>query len=98
MVRLALKGEFVPYAVNVSGRSRVAETVRPFVQLSSKLGHCRRIAQGGVRRSSATYHGRIAERDTRVLTLAASRGSCRASVHEPVTFVNAPIIARERGS
>ncbi|HEX6130661.1 MAG TPA: phosphoglycerate dehydrogenase, partial [Actinomycetota bacterium] len=31
MVRLALKGEFVPYAVNVSADAEVSEVVRPFV-------------------------------------------------------------------
>ena len=33
MVRLALKGEFVPYAVNVSAGAEVTEVVRPFVPL-----------------------------------------------------------------
>ena len=39
----------------------------------------------------------LAEQDTRVLTLAALKGALGAVVHEPVTFVNAPTIARERG-
>ncbi|MEX2420737.1 MAG: ACT domain-containing protein, partial [Actinomycetota bacterium] len=41
--------------------------------------------------------GRIADVDTRVLTLAVVKGVLTGVVHEPVSFVNAPIIARERG-
>src|SRR5205807_308181 len=37
------------------------------------------------------------DHDTRALTLAALRGSLAAVVHEPVSFVNAPVIAKERG-
>src|SRR6476659_7555330 len=72
MVRLALKGEFVPYAVNVS-------------------------AGADVRNAVASYLGRIAEHDTRVLTLAMLKGILGRSVNEPVTFVNAPMLARDRG-
>ena len=45
----------------------------------------------------ASYLGRIAEHDTRVLTLATLKGILGRSVNEPVTFVNAPMLARDRG-
>ncbi|HMI31163.1 MAG TPA: phosphoglycerate dehydrogenase, partial [Candidatus Limnocylindrales bacterium] len=68
MVRLALKGEFVPYAVNVSAGAEVSEVVRPFVPLAERLGSLTAgLAQGGVRSVVASYLGRIAEHDTRVL-------------------------------
>src|SRR5436190_14134730 len=38
MVRLALGGEFVPYAVNVSAGTEVPEGVRPFLALAERLG------------------------------------------------------------
>jgi len=38
MVRLALRGEFVPYAVNVSAGAEVSEVVRPFLPLAELLG------------------------------------------------------------
>jgi D-3-phosphoglycerate dehydrogenase len=50
-----------------------------------------------VRGVEAQYLGRIAESDTRVLTLAVVKGVLSGVVHEPVSFVNAPIIASERG-
>jgi D-3-phosphoglycerate dehydrogenase len=98
MVRLALKGEFVPYAVNVSAGAEVAETVRPFVPLAEHLGGLTAgLAGSGVRNVVASYLGRIAEHDTRVLTLAMLKGILGRSVNEPVTFVNAPMLARDRG-
>ena len=98
MVRLALKGEFVPYAVNVSAGAEVTEVVRPFVPLAEKLGAMvAGLADAGVRSIVASYLGRIAESDTRVLTLAILKGILGRSVHEPVSFVNAPMLAKERG-
>ena len=98
MVRLALKGEFVPYAVNVSAGAEVTEVVRPYVPLAERLGGLvAGLAEGGVRSIVASYLGRIAESDTRVLTLATLKGILGRSVHEPVSFVNAPMLARERG-
>ncbi len=98
MVRLALKGEFVPYAVNVSAGAEVVEIVRPFVPLAEHLGALAAgLAGTGVRSVVASYLGRIAEHDTRVLTLAILKGILGRSVNEPVTFVNAPMLARDRG-
>ncbi len=98
MVGLALRGEFVPYAVNVSAGAEVSETVRPFLPLAERLGALLTgLAQGAVRSIAARYLGRIAEVDTRALTLAILKGALSGVVHEPVSFVNAPIIARERG-
>src|SRR5205085_6720172 len=58
MVRLALKGEFVPYAVNISAGAEVAETVRPFVPLAEHLGALAAgLAGGGVRTVVASYLG-----------------------------------------
>jgi D-3-phosphoglycerate dehydrogenase len=98
MVRLALRGEFVPYAVNVSAGAEVAEVVRPFLGLAEKLGAIvTGLARGAVRAIECQYLGRIAEADTRVLTLGILKGVLSGVVHEPVSFVNAPIIASERG-
>ena len=98
MVRLGLEGEFVPYAVNVSAGAEVTEAVRPYVGLAERLGSLLAgLADGGVRSLVASYLGRIAEHDTRVLTLAALKGILGRTVSEPVSFVNAATLARERG-
>jgi D-3-phosphoglycerate dehydrogenase len=98
MVRLALHGEFVPYAVNVSAGAEVSDLVRPYVPLAERLGALLvGLADGGVRGLECAYLGRIAEADTRPLTLGILKGVLASVVNEPVSFVNAPMMARERG-
>jgi len=98
MIRLALRGEFVPNAVNVVGAGEVDEAVRPFLPLAEKLGALLTgLADGPMRSLEAEYVGDIAEHDTRALTLAALKGSLARVVHQPVSLVNAPLIAKERG-
>ncbi|HEY7876018.1 MAG TPA: phosphoglycerate dehydrogenase, partial [Actinomycetota bacterium] len=55
------------------------------------------LAGGGIESLRFEYHGGIAEHDTRALTLAGLKGAFSSVMHEPVTFVNAPLLARERG-
>ncbi len=98
MVRLALRGEFVPYAVNVPAAGEVAEQVRAFIGLAEKLGAIvTGLAEAPVRALETEYLGQLAEHDTRALTLAALKGALARAVHEPVSFVNVAMIARERG-
>jgi D-3-phosphoglycerate dehydrogenase / 2-oxoglutarate reductase len=54
-------------------------------------------AEGPGGQVTATYTGTIAEQDTRVLTLGVLRGMFAEVVDEPVTYVNAPLLAAERG-
>ncbi len=95
---LALRGDFVPYAVNVDVGSDIPEAVRSYLQLAERLGRVAVALTGaGIEGLRFEYHGGIAEHDTRALTLAGLKGAFSAVVHEPVTFVNAPLIAEERG-
>jgi D-3-phosphoglycerate dehydrogenase len=97
MVELALAGDFVPYAVNVSA-AEASETVRPYLGLSEQLG---RIFAGLVGECSGgleiEYQGQIAEYDTRILTLSVLKGFFSATSGEPVSYVNAPQVAEEQG-
>lgn len=96
-VVLALRGDFVPYAVNVAA-SEASETVRPFLPLAERLGTLfTAIAGGIVDELDVSYEGEIADYDCRVLTLAILRGALMPIVDEPVSFVNAPQLAAERG-
>jgi D-3-phosphoglycerate dehydrogenase / 2-oxoglutarate reductase len=97
-VLLALRGEFVPYAVNLDVGPDIHEAVRPYLVLTERLGRFAvALAGSGVDGIRFEYHGRIADHDTRALTLSGLKGAFSAVVHEPVTFVNAPLLARERG-
>jgi D-3-phosphoglycerate dehydrogenase len=97
-VLLALRGELAPYAVNVEAGRELSDVVRPFLPLAEKLGRIfTALAGGHVHEVAFSYQGQIADHDTRVLTLAALKGMFSGVVHEPVTFVNAPLMAAERG-
>jgi D-3-phosphoglycerate dehydrogenase len=96
-VRLALQGEFVPDAVNVQG-GVVAEDVRPGLPLAEKLGQVFTGLAAGVASSlTVEVRGEIATQDVGVLQLAALKGVFSGIVSEQVTYVNAPLLARERG-
>ncbi len=105
-ILLALSGQFVPNAVNVDA-GPVPDALRPFLSLVEKLGrlYCvlasggpsGRAAPVGGGRLNLEFVGGLAEHDTRVLTLAALKGLFTPVISEPVTFVNAPLLASERG-
>ena len=96
-VVLALRGEFVPYAVNVAA-SEANATVAPFLPLAERLGRLfTSLAGGAVDVVEITYEGEIADYDCRVLTLAILKGLLAPVVDEPVSFVNAPQLAESRG-
>jgi D-3-phosphoglycerate dehydrogenase len=97
MVRLALRGDYVPYAVNVAA-AEVSEQLKPFLPLAERLGRVLTgLAEGPIRRVEVEYLGGIGDLDTKVLTLGVLKGALAGVVHEPVSFVNAPVIAKERG-
>jgi len=96
-VLLALSGGFVPYAVNVSA-TEASETVRPFLPLAERLGRLFATLNDGVPSTlEVEYQGHLADYDTRILTLAVLKGLLGAGSEEPVSYVNAPQLAEERG-
>ena len=96
-VRLALAGEFVPDAVNVQGGS-VDETIRPGLPLAEKLGRIFTAVAGGIAaRIDVEVRGEIAGLDVSVLQLAALKGVFSDIVEDAVTYVNAPLLAADRG-
>ncbi len=96
-VRLALGGELVPDAVNVEG-GVIAEEVRPGIPLAEKLGRIFTGLAGEIPQSlDVEVRGEIAELDVHVLQLAALKGAFVDVVEEAVTYVNAPLLAAERG-
>src|SRR5580704_8197595 len=96
-VRLALDGEFVPDAVNVQGGA-VHEDLRPWLPLGEKLGRIFAALAGGATASVAVEaRGEMAGLDVSVLELAVMKGLFGGVTEEPVTYVNAPLVAKERG-
>src|SRR5215468_4607716 len=96
-VRLALSGEFVPDAVNVQGGT-VHEMIRPGLPLAEKLGRIFTAVAGGIAaRIAVEVRGEIAGLDVSVLQLAALKGVFIDIVEDAVTYVNAPLLAADRG-
>jgi D-3-phosphoglycerate dehydrogenase len=94
---LALRGDFVPFAVNVAA-SEASETVRPFLPLVERLGRLfTGLAGHAPSTLEVTYEGELADYDCRVLTLSVLKGVLAPVVDEPVSFVNAPQLAEQRG-
>jgi D-3-phosphoglycerate dehydrogenase len=96
-VQLALAGEFVPDAVNVQGGT-VDELIRPGLPLAEKLGRIfTAVAAGIAARIEVEVRGEIAGLDVSVLQLAALKGVFSDIVEDAVTYVNAPLLAADRG-
>ena len=96
-VRLALDGELVPDAVNVQG-GLIAEDVRPGIPLTEKLGRIFTALAGEVAQQvDVEVRGEITQYDVKVLELAALKGVFSDIVEESVSYVNAPLLAAERG-
>jgi len=96
-VKLALAGEFVPDAVNVQGGA-VDEAIRPGLPLAEKLGRIFTAVAGGIAaRIEVEIRGEIAGLDVSVLQLAALKGVFSGIVEDAVTYVNAPLLAADRG-
>lgn len=99
-VRLALAGDLVPDAVNVAG-GQIDEYVRPGLPLTEKLGQLLAgLTLDPIEALTISVNGEIGERDSRdleALKLAGLKGFFGRIVSEPVSFVNAPLIAQQRG-
>lgn len=96
-VRLALDGELVPDAVNVAG-GVIDPTVRPGIPLMEKLGQVfSGLAGSPVTSIDVEVRGEIAALDVSVLKLAALKGVFSNIVSESVSYVNAPLLADQRG-
>ncbi|MFP5346737.1 MAG: phosphoglycerate dehydrogenase [Actinomycetes bacterium] len=96
-VRLALAGELVPDAVNVAG-GPIAEDVRPGIPLAERLGAVfTGLARSLPVRLDVEVRGEITAEDVSVLRLAVLEGMFSDVVPEQVTYVNAPLLAADRG-
>ena len=96
-VALALDGEFVPFAVNVSA-SEATETVRPFLPLAEQLGAlfaglCPELPD----QIDVEFAGEIGGYDNKITELSVIRGLLGATSDQPVTFVNALDVAKDSG-
>jgi D-3-phosphoglycerate dehydrogenase len=96
----ALTGGVVSTAVNIPAvGAEDMEVLGPFLPLARRLGRlAMALAEGSsVERIEAAFMGRIADFDTRLLTLAVISGALEGRTEEQVNLVNAPSMAQQRG-
>ena len=96
-VRLALSGELVPDAVNVSGGA-IAKPVRPLLPLVENMGRIAAgLVAGAINRVHVEVSGEVVENELKILEISAMKGILTQLVHDPVSYVNAPLLAKDRG-
>jgi D-3-phosphoglycerate dehydrogenase len=95
----ALEGGLVSNAVNIPVVDKASlEVLGPFIPLAAKLGRLAvELAGGRPRRVVVSAHGPLADYDTRLLTVAALDGIFQGRVDQVVNYVNASLLAAERG-
>jgi D-3-phosphoglycerate dehydrogenase / 2-oxoglutarate reductase len=98
-VAAALEGKLVPNAVNIpSIGAQDLEVLGPFIPLAAKLGRlAMELAEGRAEQITVACYGALSAYDTRLLTVAALNGAFQGRTDVPVNYVNAPLIAAERG-
>jgi D-3-phosphoglycerate dehydrogenase / 2-oxoglutarate reductase len=95
----ALDGGVVTNAVNIPAiGTEELEVLGPYVPLAARLGRiAMELADGVAEEITITVYGGLADYDTRLLTVAALNGAFQGRADRPVNYVNAPLIAAERG-
>jgi D-3-phosphoglycerate dehydrogenase len=98
-VAAALEGGLVTNAVNIpTVGADDLEVLGPYIPLAARLGRIALdIAGGDVRKIAIEVYGELAEYDTRLLTVAALNGAFQGRTEDAVNYVNAPVVAAERG-
>jgi D-3-phosphoglycerate dehydrogenase / 2-oxoglutarate reductase len=86
-------------AVNVpSVSANLLDRVKPYLVLAERLGAFQaQIVQGPMTEVTIQYQGDVAGYDTKPMTVSVLKGLLTPALKDVVNFVNAPILARERG-
>jgi len=86
-------------AVNIpSVPADLLPRLQPYITLAEKLGHLQsQLYEGGIERVTIEYKGEVAGVNVAPLTIAALKGLLTPILEETINYVNAPVIARERG-
>ncbi len=106
-VAIAIANQVVDYltlgearnAVNMPAVSpEILPFLRPYLRLGEKLGSfLGQISNYAIEEVLIEYHGEVVEYGTKPITISVLKGLLTPFVGETVNFVNAPIMAKERG-
>jgi len=98
MVAYLTTGE-IRNAVNFpSVSAEILNLIEPYLDLAEKLGKFHaQIMKGGIQEVRIEYRGQILDYDVAPITIALLKGLLTPSLGDTVNFINAPILAKERG-
>ena len=72
--------------------------IEPYLDLAEKLGHFQaQLVQGAIEEVVVEYSGKILNYNVAPLTIAILKGLLTPILNENVNFINAPVVAKERG-
>ncbi|HVN66932.1 MAG TPA: phosphoglycerate dehydrogenase, partial [Candidatus Sulfotelmatobacter sp.] len=94
-----LKGGAARSAVNIpSMKPELIAPVKPYMSIAEKLGAlAAQIVKGAISKVEVEYSGEIAELNVSPLTTIVLKGLLTPVLDVKVNFVNAPLVAKERG-
>jgi len=106
-VAIAIANQVVDYLTSGEARNAVnmpavspdiLPFLRPFLRLGEKLGSfLGQISNYPIEEVLIEYHGEVLEYGTKPITISVLKGLLTPFVGETVNFVNAPVMAKERG-
>ena len=98
-VMKALNGEIVPNLINLPTMvSEELNYLRPYITLAEKMGKFYyQLEKSPIARIELTYAGPMTINDTEILTVAFFKGLLEPILWNKVNYVNARLMARERG-
>lgn len=98
-VRDALLNRGIRNAVNMPCVDpEILKNIEPYLKLSEKIGSIHaQLAEGHIKRVKARYVGDILKYDLSPLTISIMKGILTPILQETVNYVNALVIAKERG-
>ena len=94
-----LLNDTIMNAANVpSVDSEILTTIRPYIDLAERLGSFQsQVVSGGLEQVSIEYSGEVAALEIAPITVSLLKGLLYPILKEDVNYVNAPVIAKERG-
>jgi D-3-phosphoglycerate dehydrogenase len=106
-VAVAVAEQIVDYLIHGTIRNAVnfpsipsdqVSRLQPYINLAEKIGgFAAQMFEGGVTEITIEYQGDASRINTAPVTIAAIKGFLSPMLEETVNFVNAPVIAKERG-
>ena len=94
----ALAGELVLSAINLDLGPKVSPTGRPFIKLAEQLGVIFAVFSKGLPgQLTVVTKGQLADEPVKPFALAVLKGALGATCDVPVSYVNAPLMARQHG-